>query len=645
MTKRLDRRAFLRTLGGSTVAGALAACDSSSQGSTGTANPAHVAVDFGGEGHGFGRGWLNVRYEADVHRAGGIGMSQVPPGIPKALQPGKQHAEYMAQPVVRTDLEATDVEVRASLRAQGPVEAGVIARASFDQAYACLVTGDSLLLCRYDIMDRTILKRAPLHGAGGWINVVLEAKGSTLTGTVEKGPRTLARIQVDDPSAPLGAGLGGTLVNPASVTGGGKAEFRAYTMTSPDASPPSPKLLYAFSGAVVPAGTGYRARVTARTVVPDKIAFEVADNEAFSGAVSVDPADPAGKLGSVHAELSGLKGATRYYWRPVLVDGSRREPGPTYTLRTPPKTGDAAKIVFASCTSGRVTRLPSFDLASKLEPELYIHAGDWGYADLTSVKHSADHFHARWLRILRAPEVGRMLRNTPLLMWQDDHDYAADNGWRKTIKPYAVWSWDEMHANPSERWFDVRWGDLHLWCVDCRAYANDPALPDGPGKTRIGFEQKRWLMDGLKASDAPVRIIAPGMAFANKTDEDPGWQSVYTWERDQLLRFFSQIPATVFVLSGDSHGQRLIHHFEFGELYEITSSGTDFKAGGQGNNDPAHTLVNISGKGGIGLVELDPASRGRKVTVSTRQNTDGKVFFSKSFEVSDVPAAKRPGTA
>jgi hypothetical protein len=92
-----------------------------------------------------------------------------------------------------------------------------------------------------------------------------------------------------------------------------------------------------------------------------------------------------------------------------------------------------------------------------------LHAGDWGYADTTSVARRADHFQARWIRLLRAPEVSRLLERTPLLFWQDDHDYGADNGWAQTFPPYAVDAFDELHANPANDFFDIRWGDVRVW--------------------------------------------------------------------------------------------------------------------------------------------------------------------------------------
>lgn len=382
------------------------------------------------------------------------------------------------------------------------------------------------------------------------------------------------------------------------------------------------------------ASGGYRAKVTARTVLASPLSFEIATDESFSDVALVGPVDPAGDLGAVHATFEGLDGATTYHWRPVSGDGDARVEGPPASFRTPPGSGEPLRFVFASCTSGRTDAYPSFATAASFDPDLYLHAGDWGYADLNSAAHRADHFHSRWVRLLRESNVARLLAETPLLFWQDDHDYQADNGWAETIPAYTVAAFDELHANPTDTYFDIRWGDAHIFCLDCRLFATDPAAPDDANKSRIGRGQKAWLKEAMGASDAPVLVVASSMVFRNKDPDDPGWHSVYATERDELLGFFAGLGKPVAILSGDSHGQRLIHHSEFGELYEITSSGTDFGGAGQGNNDPEHTLVHIDDRDGFAVIELDGAGPARRLRVRSVASTDGTTLFEHTWDVS-----------
>ena len=557
-------------------------------------------------------------------------MIDLPPSTPKAVgEKGKVVAAYMARPVLVAKHEVTDAEVQSIVTVGAGAEAGVVARAGFDSAYALLIGDGEVLLCRYDTADRTILASERVNDSDSY-RVTLTAEGDRIIGLVEpRDGKPATNVDAFDEN-PLTAGRVGVLVNPLSPnpTTASFRNFRAASTEKPVA--PQPRAVYAFVGADFAEGS-YRPRVRGLFYPPSPVIAELrrtnTDEAPFRTRVA-----PDGTLGTCDAVLGrpALEPGIVYEWS-LTAEGTNV--GVTGTFTAPAAPGEAVRFVFASCTSGRVTEYPSFRTAASVEPDFYLHGGDWGYADLTAVHTSPDQFQARWIRLLRHPDVAPLLKRTPLMFWQDDHDYNADNGWSEEIDPMAVTAFDEIHANPSDDYFDVRWGDVHVWCLDCRLHATDPKAPDGPDKSRIGAAQKAWLKQGMTDSDAPVKVVASGMVFRNKPPEDPGWHNDYAYERDELLGFFSSLDATVVIVSGDSHGQRLIHHFEFGGLYEFNSSGTDFPGGGQGNHDPEHTLVNDDKSPGFAFVELDEAGPGRKLKVSCLSSEDGSELFSKTFPV------------
>ncbi|MFN2586752.1 MAG: alkaline phosphatase [Actinomycetota bacterium] len=627
MRHPIDRRAFLRAAGRSAAAAAfLAACESEQQSPPGDPPPATVGFTerFGPDGDGWGPRWLNVRYEGPLSVEDGRGVVAVEPAVEKALQEGKAVAEYMARPVIVPSFHLADCVVLGTVELDGPVEAGFLAHGTYDEGYALLLREGEMRLYRYDVVDRTLLAKTEVP-TDGEVRLALSVAGGVISGRV-LGDEDVV-VEHEDPR-PLPPGFAGVVVNPASTSVGGRGLFADVTIDGPVVEW-APRFAYRFAGAVQET----RARVTARTEVPAAVAFEYSTDEDFADSVVAPSRKPAGGLGSVHRWLEDLEPDTLYHWRPLAVRDGMRFPGPVATFRTPPRAGAPVRFAYGCCTSGRVTEYPSFETARSFDPAFYLHSGDWGYADLTCVARRADHFQARWMRMLRERNIAALLNQTPLMFWQDDHDYQGDNGWAETVQEYAVRAFDELHANPADEYFDVVWGDVHVWCLDCRLHASDPLAPDGPRKTRIGFEQKEWLKRGMAASQAPVKVVASAMVFRNKVPEDPGWHNVYAYERDELLEFFSSVDGTVVILSGDSHGQRLIHHFEFGELYEINSSGTDFDGGTQGNNDPEHTLVNLTGVGGFALLDLDPAGPDRKVTVRVIGSKDGRTLFEKSLPV------------
>jgi hypothetical protein len=629
----LDRRTFIKSAGAVAAGAALASCDVFSD------DPPQFetvfAEPFEGSGPGWNENWVNVRYEAEWEVSMGAGRIPVELAPKRGIEEDARQTEYMGFPVVVPAHSCEDVRVSCDVELDGPVEAGVIARWRHDEAYALLLRDGEALLCRYSVKDRLDFQRKALTGDGSKWTLTLTVTGGSITGVVkgEFGGEVRLRGKDDEP---LPSGAPGVVVNPRSFEKGGRGVFSDFEVSSRDGSAAlQPTFVYRFAGGFTNSLEGIEVRLAARSVLPAPVGFEVAENESFDDAITTDPEAPQGKWGSVRRVVGPLKEGTRYFWRPFTGDGDDRIYGRAASFTTPAPDA-AVKFAFGSCTSGRTTDYSSFSTAASFEPDFYLHAGDWGYANLNSLRHGPDHFQARWSRLIRVPEMRPLLDATPLMFWQDDHDYQADNGWAETIAPYTVWAFDEFHANPDDEYFDIRWGDLHVWCVDCRLFATDPAAPDGPAKSRLGAKQKKWLLDGMTASDAPVRVVAAGMVFRNKVLDDDGWHSTYAYERDELLEFFSKLPATTFILSGDSHGHRLIHHFEFGELYEVIASGTDFPPTaywGQGNNDPEHTLENITDRTGFALIEMDPPGPNRTVSIKSIASADGEVMFQKFLPV------------
>jgi len=630
VTTRFGRRRFFRLAGGALAGAALGqGCDLFA----GTDNDLRpfFAESFTRADSELGPDWHVARSAGIWRQHAGEARARVGPAKPLSVIEGPPQTEYLSEPILVKDFVAEDVAVTADIEVVGGVEAGILARWSFAEAYALLLTRSEALLCRYSQTDRRVLDRGPLPATAGPFRLRLRIGGGSVRGNVGAGTRATG-LTASDPE-PLAPGWVGLVANPIDPELAGRVRvlsFRAVTSGSPQPGPG--RMAYRFTGGVVPDGHAFRARVTARTVVPQAISFEYSRQPDVSEAQSVGPFPPRGRLGAVQAWLEGLEADTVYYWRPVTEGGDL---GPPARFRTPPRTGSAVRFAFGSCTSGRMGAYPSFATAARLEPAFFVHAGDFGYPDLTAHLNTLEHYQARWIRLVRSSEMEELLASTPLMFWQDDHDYQANNGWRGEIKPYAVEAFDELHANPTSTYFDVRWGDVHVWCLDTRRYADRPNAFDDSRKTKLGFAQKSWLKEGMTASDAPVQVVASSMPFRNKVDADPGWHNRYTTERDELLGFFAELDRAVFILSGDAHGHRLIHHFEFGDLFEITSSGTDFpfKNWAQGNHDPEHTLIEERDRTGFALIELDPEGVRRRLTVRVVSSDDGATIFEKSIRV------------
>lgn len=107
----------------------------------------------------------------------------------------------------------------------------------------------------------------------------------------------------------------------------------------------------------------------------------------------------------------------------------------------------------------------------------------------------------------------------------------------------------------------VRWGKgVQIWMTENRDYRSPNAMPDGPQKSIWGAEQKAWLMQTLKESDADYRIIiSPNpivgpdrlMKGDNHANLNGFWHEAQTF----LDRIMDEKLDNVLLMCGDRHWQ------------------------------------------------------------------------------------------
>jgi alkaline phosphatase D len=154
---------------------------------------------------------------------------------------------------------------------------------------------------------------------------------------------------------------------------------------------------------------------------------------------------------------------------------------------------------------------------------------------------------------------------------------------RSTILTAPIRVFKQDWANPSYGtpqtpgiFFKYAYGGVDFFFLDGRYYRDPGDVPDEPGKTMLGVEQKAWLKDELRASRAPFKVLVSGGGFSMAERNGDSW-AVYKHERDELLNFIrDQRIEGVFGISGDSHMGELncIPWSDEGgyDLYDLCSS-------------------------------------------------------------------------
>ncbi len=251
-----------------------------------------------------------------------------------------------------------------------------------------------------------------------------------------------------------------------------------------------------------------------------------------------------------------------------------------FTTAPSPSQVGTVKLAFGSCSKvSQYGEAPIFRTIADEQPDFFIFGGDNVYFIVGDG--SDRHFSttgpegdwsfyetmlARHLRTRVHSDLDRMLRTVPSYAVWDDHDFGPNNADSTfPMKDEATLAFKQVWANPGYGtngmdgvFSSFRHGPVEVFLMDNRTFKyslykhKDVTRENG----RIwGEAQLDWLLEGLKASTAPVKLIANGTQFLSMESETAeGHYQEALGERERLLDFLAneRIGGVVF-LTGDRH--------------------------------------------------------------------------------------------
>jgi PhoD-like phosphatase len=303
-------------------------------------------------------------------------------------------------------------------------------------------------------------------------------------------------------------------------------------------------------------GDGLLAAV--RTSAPAEVrlrAWPVADPDA----VRKSPWVPtnAARVAKLSLPDAGAAGEA-WEWRAVVRDPKvPLEPSVNDVIRTiparPPRGRRSAfTFAFGCCTTG----IPgiSFSNLRRADPQFFAMIGDFGYPDKPSafnpIAQTYDGYLEVFARILAHPRMDAITSSAPFFAVQDDHDYGADSCDRTTVRSFAGEAFADLMPGgcwpgPNYRSWSV--GEVDFFLTDNRRWKDPDPGPYGNGRymSVLGTRQREWLLEGLAASDAVLKVVFIPMTMA------------WYWSRaeaNELNTFITEhVSGTVVFCSGDKH--------------------------------------------------------------------------------------------
>jgi alkaline phosphatase D len=297
----------------------------------------------------------------------------------------------------------------------------------------------------------------------------------------------------------------------------------------------------------------------------------------------------------VKEQIGGLASGTRYFYRVHLgtVPGRSERVGPRRTFSTAPEIGCLKDVNFAVVTSHRYKNLDhqegfnSYVALGRIKPDFIVLTGDDVYYDNDAPPVAVDLVTCRlhWHRMYSLPRLVSFFGMVPSFWEKDDHDYRFDDADPYMPAREGGSPDDELGRRifleqapvPEKTYRTVHWGKaVQLWLPEGRDFRSPNDMPDGPGKSVWGVEQRRWLEKSICESTALFKILLSpspllGPDRDDKKDNHANRRGFFTEGRNFLRKLQQSGVDNFYIVCGDRHWKYHSLHPETG--YEEFCSG------------------------------------------------------------------------
>jgi phosphodiesterase/alkaline phosphatase D-like protein len=312
---------------------------------------------------------------------------------------------------------------------------------------------------------------------------------------------------------------------------------------------PSGDIRWTWSGAVTSSG----AVVKARAARPG-LALRLAVTPADGGAVAYERTVEADSRGVATFPIDSLKLRTAYEY--VVSTQEHRLRG---AFKTFAEGAMPFRVVYGSCARTGSSS-PIFEEMRRLDPDLFIHMGDFHYENITA--NDPARFARAYDAVLASRTQSALYRAAPIVYTWDDHDFGNNNSDATSpSRPAALDTYDAfvphyplVSRDSIQQAFSI--GRVRLIVTDSRS-GRTPMTGDPRKRTMLGPAQLEWLEREFEsAKEAPLVVWVNSLPWITRGDErnSDGW-APYARERERIANHLATLQLTerVIMLSGDAH--------------------------------------------------------------------------------------------
>ena len=401
------------------------------------------------------------------------------------------------------------------------------------------------------------------------------------------------------------------------------APLPATVSSRPSPRPDAPVATHGVSSAEV---SHESARLWVRASEPAQVHFEVATDASFIQPLTTPAIRVNGDSDcTAGVEIAGLQPKTRYLYRAVLTDPSashrwNHSPVGRFTTAPWPQAPEEVRFAFSADFHHAVPdHLALLERVAARQPDFFLSLGDFPYSDSSPAAVSVEAYREKHQTIRSIDHVRRFLGQVPIFAVWDDHevrnDWSGSTPRDRVAMGTRVWKeWFGHRPVPGAAgaiYRSFRWGrELEVFLLDTRFHRDRNSAADGPGKSMLGQEQKRWLLAGLSHSQATFKAIISSVPLRFGTTGNDHWRG-FAHERGEIFDHIRNNGiGGVFFLSGDQHWAAVHHHAEgFVEVQACPLAA--FLRTPSATSSPSVIFVRKTRS--YGLVSIDPTTRSCRV--------------------------------
>jgi alkaline phosphatase D len=358
-------------------------------------------------------------------------------------------------------------------------------------------------------------------------------------------------------------------------------------------------------------------------------------------------------------DIEGLEPGTTYNYRPFIDVASGYASSRSYSLTTQElwqfrKEAPDFKLAVGSCAFVNEPAYDRpgdpyggefhiFDTIVKKDPDLMLWLGDNIYLREVDFQSYGSIVH-RYMHTRSQKEMQNLLKHCPNVAIWDDHDFGPNDSNGSFV--HKDWTLDAFKAfwpNPSYGLSNAyegqgittqfQFSDIDFFLLDNRFHRTWKDTVGNVAPTILGETQLNWLLQALKQSQAPFKLIALGGQFLNSAEVFENYAN-YAEERQTIIKAIEKenIRGVVF-LTGDRHcGELSYMPLENGNgIYDLTVSPLTSRAFDMSKEENNWRVENtISGVRHFATLGFTGKKKHRVLTMNI-YDSSGKLLWTKDI--------------